>query len=176
MSGKQWKPDRARGGSSSYGAALIDYTRCKALAMVGRHDEARATLERISERLSTGHLPASIMADYWRLGQLPYARVWVYSAAGDMAKASEARDQVVRDNPDYQYPAIARLLTAQCTVVNGGVDEGLQVAAEVVDSLPAIHRTTLVEQAGRMVLSAVPVEQRERPAVSDLRSVLAASR
>ncbi|MEV6152704.1 hypothetical protein AB0L53_20375 [Nonomuraea sp. NPDC052129] len=35
-----------------------------------------------------------------------------------------------------------------------------------------IHRTTLVEQAGRMVLSAVPVEQRERPAVSDLRSVL----
>ncbi|MFG1958916.1 hypothetical protein [Nonomuraea sp. NPDC049028] len=88
----------------SYGAALIDYTRCKALAMVGRHDEARATLERISERLSTGHLPASIMADYWRLGQFPYARVWVYSAVGDMAKASERGTRSSETTPITSTP------------------------------------------------------------------------
>lgn len=162
--------DRAPG---SYGAALIDYTRSKALSMVGRHEEACATLEQVSERLATGRLPVSIMADYWRAGQLPYARVWVYSAAGDETRTMEAREQVIASNPDYQYPAIARLLTAQCTVVRGGVDEGLREAAGVLDGLPAMHRTTLVMRAGRMVLGSVPVEQRERPAVGDLRSMLA---
>ncbi|MEO3876077.1 hypothetical protein ABGB18_45545 [Nonomuraea sp. B12E4] len=52
--------------TGSYGALLIDYTRSKALAMVGRHEEAQATLERISEQLMTGSLPASIMPAYRR--------------------------------------------------------------------------------------------------------------
>ncbi|SEG43623.1 Helix-turn-helix domain-containing protein [Nonomuraea solani] len=158
---------------SSYGAALIDYTRAKALSMVGRHDEACDTLERISERLATEQLPVGIMADYWRAGQLPFARVWVYSAAGDESRAVDAREQVIASNPDRQYPVIARLLTSQCTVVNGGIDEGLREAADILDELPAMHRTTLVMRAGRMVLSAVPVEQRGRAAVGDLRSMLA---
>ncbi|MGW0806864.1 helix-turn-helix domain-containing protein [Nonomuraea sp. NPDC002799] len=157
----------------SFGAALIGYTRAKAMAMVGRHEEARETLERVSERLATGHLPVSIMGGYWRAGQLPYARVWVYSAAGDEGRTVDAREQVIASNPDYQYPAIARLLTSRCTVVRGGVDEGLQAAAGVLDDLPAMHRTTLVMQAGHMVLSAVPMQQRERPAAGDLRSLLA---
>ncbi|WP_245641744.1 hypothetical protein [Nonomuraea candida] len=160
----------------SYGAALIDYTRSKALAMVGRHDEAQFTLERVSEQLATGSLPVGIMPDYWRAGQLPYARVWVYSAAGDEDRAVEAREQVIAGNPDYQYPVIARLLTAQCTVVSGGVDAGLREAAEVLDDLPVMHRTTMVAHAGRMVVGAVPVEQRERPAVGDLKAMLAIER
>ncbi|MEU8401753.1 helix-turn-helix transcriptional regulator [Nonomuraea sp. NPDC048892] len=157
----------------SYGAALIDYTRARTLAMIGRHQEARATLERISERLMTGSLPASIMPAYWRAGQLPYARVWVYSAAGDIERAGQARDEVIASNPDYQFPAIAKLLTAQCTVVAGNVDEGMREAAGVMDDLPDKHRTTMVIQAARMALCAVPVEQRARPAVRDVRSLLA---
>ncbi|MEV0623517.1 helix-turn-helix transcriptional regulator [Nonomuraea sp. NPDC050404] len=158
---------------NSYGAALISYTRSRALSMIGRNDEARATLERVSDRPATERLPVGIMADYWRTSQLPYAKVWVYSATGDESRAMEAREAVIASHPDYQYPAIARLLTARCTVVRGGVDEGLQAAADVLEPLPLTHRTSSVMQAGRMVLQAVPVGSRDRPVVKDVRSLLA---
>ena len=78
---------------------------------------------------------------------------------------------MIASNPDYRFPAIAKLLTAQCTVVAGNVDEGMRAAASVVDDLPDKRRTTMVVQAARMALRAVPMGQRDRPAVRDVRSL-----
>ncbi|MEU8363128.1 hypothetical protein AB0C27_44655 [Nonomuraea sp. NPDC048882] len=78
---------------------------------------------------------------------------------------------MIASNPDYRFPAIAKLLTVQCTVVAGNVDEGMRAAASVVDDLPDKRRTTMVVQAARMALRAVPMGQRDRPAVRDVRSL-----
>lgn len=158
---------------ASYGAALMEVSRAKALSMLGRHDEALTALNDIQDRLETGSLPVSIMPVYWRNQQFIYAQLWVYSAAGVEAQAVEARDKVLADNRDYQYRAIARLHTARCTVVCGGVEEGAAEAVAVLDGVQPAFRTTMVVEAGRMVVRAVPDEQRARPAVGDLRAMLA---
>ncbi|AQZ62749.1 hypothetical protein BKM31_15935 [[Actinomadura] parvosata subsp. kistnae] len=57
--------------------------------------------------------------------------------------------------------------------LRGGVDQGLGRATEVLAAVPARFRSTHVVETARMVLQAVPVEQQARPAVADLRSMLA---
>ncbi|PZG44155.1 hypothetical protein C1I98_17640 [Spongiactinospora gelatinilytica] len=79
---------------------------------------------------------------------------------------------VIATNRDYQYRAAARLHTALCTVANGGIKEGLTAATEIIDAVPPGHRTNVVTHTARLVLNAVPPEQRISPAAADLRAVL----
>ncbi|MFC5833492.1 hypothetical protein [Nonomuraea insulae] len=157
--------------SHSYGAALMKITRAKALSLVERHAEATRLLDEARDTLGTGRLPVSIMPAYWGTQRLPYAETCVYAAVGEEKKANEARERLSQD--DYQYPTNARLMLAMCTVVRGGVDQGMKGAAEVLGSLPEEHRTNMIKHTARLVLRAVPMDQRDRSAVRDVRSLLA---
>ncbi|MFC4007817.1 multiprotein-bridging factor 1 family protein [Nonomuraea purpurea] len=156
----------------TYGAALIDVVRARTLSMLGRHVEAGDVLDGIRDRLETGGLPVSIMPEYWRHGQLTYAQLWVSAGAGREEQTAEAHARVLAISGDYQYTANAQLLTALCLVVSGGVDRGVQQATAVLDGIEPTYRTNAIAQTTRMVLRAVPLDQRDRPIVGDLRSLL----
>ncbi|MFI6182521.1 helix-turn-helix domain-containing protein [Nonomuraea sp. NPDC051191] len=145
----------------------------KALALLNRPAEATATLHALHD-----HMHRGVVADRWdffKPDQIPFAESWVAAYAGDEAAADAARDKVLSIIPEgsYQYRVNARLHEAISTAALGGVDEGARIAAGVIDSLPAEFRTNHVRETGRMVLRAVPLGEQARPAVADLRSMLA---
>uniref|UniRef100_UPI003F494FF7 hypothetical protein n=1 Tax=Nonomuraea sp. CA-252377 TaxID=3240003 RepID=UPI003F494FF7 len=158
---------------ASYGAALMELTLAKALSRLGHHDEAITRLERVSDQLASGRLEVTIMPDYWANQQLTYATMVIYSAAGAEAESQAAQEQILASNRDYQYPIIARLHAALCTVVCGGVEEGARSAADMLAEVPPTFRTTMIDRAGTMVIRAIPIDRRARPEVRDLRSMLA---
>jgi transcriptional regulator with XRE-family HTH domain len=146
----------------------------EALAMLGRHEEAAGTvrtLEGLMERGLTGD-----RLGMWMDDAIPFCKSWVYGLAGDEAAADEAREQVLTLAPEHSYQVRTNvwLHRAACTVSQGGVDGGVRGASELVDSLPATFRTNHIVETARMVLRTVPPDQQARPAVWDLRSVLAA--
>ncbi|MEV0615283.1 helix-turn-helix transcriptional regulator [Nonomuraea sp. NPDC050404] len=157
----------------SHGAALMRVTRARTLSLLGRHAEAMSTLESTRDVLETSSSAVSIMPKYWRNQQLVFSELLVYSAAGKETPAMQAREQVITANPDYQYPTIARLVTAMCVVVRGGVKEGALQASAALNELAAAYRTDLITHAGRQVVAAVPHDQRNRPDVRDLQATLA---
>ncbi|MEU8198509.1 helix-turn-helix transcriptional regulator [Microbispora amethystogenes] len=146
-------------------------TRAKALAMLGRHDEARQTVDAMVGLAGAGVVPDSF--GFWKQDQVHFAESWVYAAEGDEPAADRAREDVLRLTGDYQYGANVRLHEALCTVAQGGVDEGMRLAAGVIDPLPVAYRSHHIIETGRMVLRAVPRKQRDRPAVGEFRQLLA---
>jgi hypothetical protein len=50
--------------------------------------------------------------------------------------------------------------------------KGARQALKVLYTLPSNFRSHMITETGRMVLRAVPLEQRERPAVSEFQEVL----
>lgn len=76
--------------------------------------------------------------------------------------------------PDYQYRTNVKLHTALCTVVNGGIAEGASQAAEILDAMPHRYRNQMITETANFVLGAVPLADRELPAVQEYREVLAA--
>ncbi|WP_344890675.1 hypothetical protein [Actinomadura meridiana] len=51
----------------------------------------------------------------------------------------------------------------------------MRQAATVLDMVPAVYRTQLTTEVGRVLLDAVPGDQRQRAAVRDFRRVLIAT-
>ncbi|MFC5828027.1 helix-turn-helix domain-containing protein [Nonomuraea insulae] len=143
----------------------------KALSMLGRHDEAMRALRRLDDLAQQGVRGDAL--SFWKPDQVYFTQSWVYSAAGIEDLAGDAREQVLRHAGDYVYQANVELHTAWAMVSQGGVEEGMAHAAAVMASLSSAFRSTHVMETAKMVLQAVPLEQRDRPAVRDVRSLLA---
>ncbi|GAA4141407.1 helix-turn-helix transcriptional regulator [Actinomadura keratinilytica] len=169
--------DKARAlasGPSSYWYADLAGTRAKALTLLGRHDEAKQELRTyVTHAGNEG--PSTVIPTIWCPDQTHFAESWVYAAAGDEAKADAARTQVLAYNGDYQYLANVHLHEAICTVAQGGIDRGTQQATAILDALPTTHRSAMITETGKIVLRTVPFDQRDRPAVQDLRATLTAT-
>ncbi|MEU6038126.1 hypothetical protein ABZ801_22205 [Actinomadura sp. NPDC047616] len=159
---------------SSFWYADLAGTRAKALTLLGRHDEAQRELATFVD-YDGDDWRARIIPIRWNFGQQHFAESWVYAGAGDEAKADEARGRLLAHNPNYTHDVNGRLHEAVCTVVNGGIDQGAQQATALLGSLPSTHRSAMISEVGRMVLRMVPLDQRDRPAVQDLRATLAAT-
>lgn len=160
------------GGSRSLGVALVACSQAKALSVLGRHDEARRTLNTSAELFAVAVEPKGIMAGYWQGGQLAAAEHMVYAAAGDEFAMAQTRARLrLQWNDDYEIPARLQMNEGLCSVVNGGVSEGVQRAAEALDSVPPGLRNSHITHAARTVLRAVPLDQHDRPAVRELRAL-----
>ncbi|GAA0971854.1 hypothetical protein GCM10009555_023850 [Acrocarpospora macrocephala] len=160
----------------SVGQATLLRAQAKILALLGRHDEARRTLQALIDLVETSQLP--VVLGFWDSSFNPvhFTASQVFSAAGNEAEASQAQEHTLASNPHgYHTPINLRLHTAWCTVVNGGVDEGIRQAATVIDSLPDAYRNVMIMETARRVFSAVPLPQRERPVVEEFREMLAVS-
>ncbi|WP_431921277.1 helix-turn-helix domain-containing protein [Nonomuraea jabiensis] len=145
----------------------------KALAVLGRPAEATTRLRDLHDNMDRG--VTGDRWDFFRPDQIPFAESWVAAYAGDEPAADTARERVLKIIPErsYQYRVNARLHEAISTAALGGVDEGARIAAELIDSLPAAYRTNHIKETARMVVRAVPLDQQARPAVGELRSMLA---
>ncbi|MGW0807435.1 helix-turn-helix domain-containing protein [Nonomuraea sp. NPDC002799] len=145
----------------------------EALAMLGRHQEAAETLRRLVDLVERGLRGDGL--GFWKEDAIPFSQSWVHSSAGNEQAADEAREQVLRLAPEQSYQVRVNVLfhRARCTVEAGGVEQGARSAAEVLTALPRAYRTNHVVETARMVLRAVPPDQQGRPAVADLRGLLA---
>ncbi|RCG32092.1 XRE family transcriptional regulator [Sphaerisporangium album] len=161
------------GDRPSLGLALILCSQAKALMLLGRHAEAQQTLNTFRELVTADPPAVDIMPGYWNGGQLPNAENTIYAGAGNEAEANSAGERLLTLNSDYQTAARVRLNEALCTVVNGGIDQGMQLAASVIDALPQVYNDRMVLETGRRVLSAVPKDQPDRPSVAEFREMLA---
>ncbi|XVQ84448.1 hypothetical protein ACQP2K_37395 [Microbispora siamensis] len=161
------------GSRPSLGLALVTCSQAKAFAMLGRAEEARRALDVTRDLLAVDPPGVSVMPGYWQGGQLPYAESIIYAGTGDESAQAEAREGVLALTKDYQIMSTARLHSALCIVVNGGVDEGARLAAGVMGDIRPEARSAMTTETARWVLHAVPRDHRERPAVGELRELLA---
>jgi tetratricopeptide (TPR) repeat protein len=145
-------------------------TQAKAQSILGRHDQARKTLETLLDVADKGVTPDPL--GFWKPDQIHFAESWVYAGAGDMPNADTARDKVLGFAGDYQYRANVRLHEALCMVVNGATVEGARRAADVIDALEPAYRSHHIRYTGHLVVNAVPPAQQDHPAVADLRELL----
>ncbi|MBX6766939.1 MAG: helix-turn-helix transcriptional regulator [Actinomadura rubrobrunea] len=170
---------RLAGAKPSFGKALVACSEAKALGAVGRHSDARRALMACEDLFASAGRPASIMPDYWNGGQLEFGRLVIHASAGNEAQAGPAIDHFIgatlKRTSDHQYATVARLQGALCEIVNGGVDKGAKDATAVLDAVPAEYRSNIITATGTLVLHSVPLDQRERPAVRELRDVLVKS-
>lgn len=145
----------------------------EALALLGRHDEAARALRALQALAHEGI--AGDSAGFWIGSEIYFTQSWVSACAGNEAEADAARDHVLKVAPHhaYQYRTNVRLHEALCAVAEGGVERGVQMAAGLIDSLPSVRRTNHILETARMVMRAVPLDQQTRPAVNDLRALLA---
>lgn len=160
---------RIAGPRPSVGLAKLASTHAKALSLLGRHDEAHQALEHLTNLSETdlrGPGPS-----FWMPDQIHFAESWVYAATGNEAAIQRAQDAMCP--LDYQYKVNIQLHQALCTVVQGGIEQGVQQAAAVLQALPSAYHSSMITETGRMVLRGVPLDRQQHPAVAELREVLA---
>lgn len=144
----------------------------QALSLAGRHAEAVATVERLTdlaERLPQG-TPDGASLWGWSETRTLHTQSWVYTHAGRFREAERAQDEVIG-----LYPAHQRRLRAQVElhraagmVRSGDVSGGLAYAGDVLDALPVEQHNRLVGFVTARVVEAVPAVERARPAVREL--------
>ncbi|WP_106258414.1 helix-turn-helix domain-containing protein [Actinomadura rubrobrunea] len=167
---------RLAGQQPTLGKALVTCSHAKALGLVGRHSDAQRTLAMCEDLFAAAGSPPDVMPGYWTGGQLEYTRLLVHAGAGNEPEVDAAIDQymtrVLSRISDHQFGPQAHLQRALCTIVNGGIDRGAKEAIAVLDAVPVTSRTNMITAVGSQVLRAVPLDQRERPAVRELHDVL----
>ncbi|WP_067460045.1 hypothetical protein [Actinomadura macra] len=153
--------------------ALVAYARAKTLTRLGRHADARRGLDTYRSIAETAPVAQGIMADYWDNFQSDWAELQIYAAIGDEPRVNQAAEHNLARISDHQYVPMIHLQRALCTVVNGGTDRGTQQATEILAALPPAEQSQMITKTGKTVLRAVPVEQRDRPAVRELHALTA---
>lgn len=147
--------------------------RAQVLALAGRHSEAVATLRQVAD--VTDRLPAHAVSDAeslwcWPEHRLRHTESYVYAHCDNVAAADAAQERALQLYPDTQ----ARLRTqvglhrAACLVRSGDVGDGLRLAVQLLDELPADQHNALVYEIARQVADALPSTERDRTEARDL--------
>jgi transcriptional regulator with XRE-family HTH domain len=151
--------------------------KAKALSMLGRHEEAVRVVRTLSQLVEGGQ--GRDGQGFWTGADLHFTQSWVYSAAGNEDLAETGRQELTRSTAYWSisenspYRTNTQLHAAMGLIAAGEIDRGLQGATEAIGSLPSDLRHVFVRETGRMVLRAVPLEHRDRPAIGDLQATLA---
>lgn len=159
------------GGRASAGLLSALSAEAQALATMNRPNEAERALHELtdlSDRVDDGR------AYGWTEDSVWFVRSWVYAYLGDDRAADEARDRVIASATGYQNPANARLHEAIAMACQGGYIPGLRQATEVIGELEPAYRSHMILRTASRVLDAVPVDQRDQPAVRDFKAALTA--
>jgi tetratricopeptide (TPR) repeat protein len=158
------------------GLASILAGRAQALARMDRPAEAESGLKQLNDMFPT--LPTQVAEDTdtiygWSEQRLRHTESFVYTYLGDSRRAETAQDRALMLYPAHRYLARAqvRLHQAMCLVHDGEVTTGVVHAQQVINELPAAHRTDDVLELGRSVVQAVPATERHCPEVTALREL-----
>ncbi len=166
-------------GGPCAGVAKGHGARAQALALLGRHDEARHALGDLDDVF--GRLPEATVADSlseWGCPEqcLRFVQSWVTSHAGRLDEAAAAQDAALALYPASQFvdPALVELQRAMCIVAAGDPSEGARHTVRTLQALPQGFRdNALVRRTAALSLGVVPERARALPAVAEARELLA---
>jgi len=155
--------------AASAAAAGLHAARAQALAMARRKNEARDAVRTVAT--ITEHLPATVSDDgaslwAWPEHRLRHTESYVHTYIGNVRAAEAAQDRALGLYPETH----ARLRTqvqlhrASCLIQSGHVGDGLRLAADLLDALPADQHNATLYEVGRQVLNVVPAGERSRSA------------
>ncbi|MET7881390.1 helix-turn-helix transcriptional regulator [Micromonospora profundi] len=149
--------------------------RAQSLSLAGRHAEAISTVEQLGSMVE--RLPAAVVDDVeslwgWPEHRLRHTESWVYTHAGNYRRAEQAQDRALTLYPASQtrLRTQVQLHQAAALIRNGHVPDGLRLAADLMDGLPAEQHNEIVRSVARQVAAAVPESERSRPLYDDLLS------
>jgi DNA-binding XRE family transcriptional regulator len=153
--------------------------RAQALALLGRHDEARRALGDLDEVFA--RLPKSTVVDRlsewgWSEQRLRHTQSWVHSHAGRLDEAVAAQDAALALYPasSGMAPAQVQLHRAMCIVAAGDPGEGARHTVRTLRALPGHFRdNAVIRRTAALALGAVPERARTLPAVAEARELLA---
>ncbi|MFC6082454.1 helix-turn-helix domain-containing protein [Sphaerisporangium aureirubrum] len=161
------------GGRLTAGVMKALGAEAQALAVLGRHQEARDRLRHLEE-LSGREVEGEKYG--WKGAGVWFTASWVHSYGGRTEAGREARDQLLAASPCYQNATNVRLHEAISVGTQGGHNEAVQLATQVVDTLDPAYRSHMIMHTARAVLDTVPTEKRATlPALADYRAAIDAS-
>jgi transcriptional regulator with XRE-family HTH domain len=166
-------------GAPCAGVASGHSIRAQALALLGRHDEARRALgdlDAVFVRLPESTVTDCVSEWGWSEQRLRHVQSWVHSHAGRLDEAAAAQDAALA-----LYPASSSMGRAQvqlhrsmCVIAAGDPTEGARHAIRTLQALPQHFRNdVLVRRTAVLALGAVPERARTLPAVTEARELLA---
>jgi transcriptional regulator with XRE-family HTH domain len=166
-------------GAPRAGVASGHAMRAQALALLGRHDEARGALEDLEDVFA--RLPESTVADCasewgWSEQRLRHVQSWVHCHAGRLDEAVAAQDAALALYPAsaYRGPAQVQLHRAMCLIAAGDPSEGARHTVHTLQALPQHCRdNAVIRRTATFALGAVPEPARALPAVAEARELLA---
>lgn len=170
----------AAGRDSAYSGVASGYAaRAQALALLGRHEEARAALGDLDNAFT--RLPASTLADVrsqwgWPERKMHHVQSWVHSHAGRLQEAAAAQEATLALYPASSYlgPTQVQLHRAMCIVVAGDPAEGARQTVRSFQELPQCYwRDVLVRRTAVHVLDMIPERAHALPAVAEARELIA---
>lgn len=153
--------------------------RAQALSLAGQHAEAVATVRQLAD--ATEQLPSVVLGDVeslwgWPEHRLLHTQSWVLTHAGRHAEAEAVQDRALAMYPRSQARLRAQVqLHRAAGLIHGGhIPDGLRLAADVLDELPAQEHNQLLRTVAQHVVDAVPAGERRRPAYRELTDRVAA--
>jgi tetratricopeptide (TPR) repeat protein len=156
--------------------ALAAAAEARALARLGRRDEAETAMRRAQELFDVLH-----HGNHDDAFSFPEKRLLLY-LSGTLANLGEAKRAAdVQRQALALYgeafpidPALIRLDQAVCLAGGGEVDDACAVAGAAIAAVPESHRTAILLTRGRDVAAAIPLQHRHRhrASVAELHEVL----
>ncbi|MBM0237142.1 helix-turn-helix transcriptional regulator [Micromonospora sp. ATA32] len=147
--------------------------RAQALSLAGRHADAVATVRQLADQVD--RLPDPVVADVeslwgWPEHRLRHTESWVYTHAGHYRAADVAQQRALELYPPSQVRlrTQVQLHRAAAFIRGGHIPDGLRMAADLLDALPADQHNELVRAVARQVAAAVPETDRRRPVYGEL--------
>ncbi|MEO3813120.1 helix-turn-helix transcriptional regulator [Sphaerisporangium sp. B11E5] len=159
------------GSAPSSPAALGAAAEARALARMGEHQAARVALaeaERIFSRMppEDDHLAfrfSERRLQFYRMGTLI-----------ELGETGQVQEWISRSASPYTIdPALVLLDQAAHVAREGGYDEACRLAEQALVQVPPEHRTSIVVNRARALLSSVPPNQRRIPAARHLHDLVA---
>ncbi|MEU4555922.1 helix-turn-helix domain-containing protein [Micromonospora violae] len=161
------------GGRPSAATCGLLAGRAQALSLAGRHAEAVASVRALADQVEA--LPATVTVDVeslwgWPEHRLRHTESWVYAHAGDQHAAETAQQRALELYPPSQQRLRTQVQLHQAAALcrNGHIPDGLRLAADLLDQLPAEQHNELVRAVARQVATAVPEAERHRPVYAEL--------
>jgi transcriptional regulator with XRE-family HTH domain len=166
-------------GAPRAGVVSGQAVRSQALALLGRHDDARRALGDLADTFA--HLPESTVADCisewgWSEQRLYHVQSWVHSHAGRLKEAAIAQEAALARYPAsaFRGPAQVQLHRAMCVITAGDPSEGALQAIRSLEALPHHCRdNAVIRRTAALALGAIPDRARTLPAVAEARELLA---
>ncbi|NGY61250.1 helix-turn-helix transcriptional regulator [Lentzea sp. NEAU-D13] len=158
-------------------SALAAAAEGRALARLGDvegAERAMATAQRLVDRLDEPTTDAAFEFNDKRL-LLYLSGTLTYLGEFDRARhvQQEALERYRSDPTLVIDPALIKLDQAVGEAIDGDIDDACTLAVGTLLDLPADHRTRIVLKRATDVVQAIPTQRWERPAVSELRELVA---